>query len=180
LPDRSTWWVTLDPPAEAIAGRSIVLRAELVATDGTPTNPSIQWYVGNRAVQHDASDPLEYQLKVPKPATVKIRVQATANGESREARLTLHVVPARAWINMPRLQKYLETIASQQTWISGFLIAVIGFLLYRNIFIGDWGDFATAFFWGFSADIGIAKVRELATPLVSRSASPAVGNVGGR
>jgi hypothetical protein len=48
------------------------------------------------------------------------------------------------------------------------LIAAIGYLLYRNAFVGDIGDFASAFFWGFSTDIGLAKVRELSTPLVNR------------
>ncbi len=65
------------------------------------------------------------------------------------------------------------------TLVSGIMIAVIGFMLYRNVFNGDLGDFAAAFFWGFSTDIGVAKVRELSTSLTSRFSQPAGARAAG-
>ena len=53
------------------------------------------------------------------------------------------------------------------------MIAVIGYGIFRSTFIGTFEDFLTAFLWGFTVDVGIAKVRELATPLLARVPTPA-------
>jgi hypothetical protein len=45
------------------------------------------------------------------------------------------------------------------------IITVAGWLIFSPTFTGTFAEFFAAFLWGFSADVGAAKVLELADSL---------------
>lgn len=51
------------------------------------------------------------------------------------------------------------------TLVSGVFIAGAGYLIFQKAFLGTFEDFFAAALWGFTADLGIARVREIAAPL---------------
>lgn len=169
---RGTWDIALDSPGAVTAGRSVTLHARWVVSPGTPVpQANLQWYVNDASAKSDGSQSLDYTLPMPAPGQLNIRVEAlAADGQRREARLTLLLAPVAP--SLSEAVEQLKKMERQQTIFAGVIIAVVGFLLYRNAFVGDLGDFATAFFWGFSTDIGLAKVRELSAPLLTRFTQP--------
>jgi hypothetical protein len=174
-----TWDIALEAPSIAVAGQPVVLRVRVIgAPDAVPPLARVRWYI-NDVLAKEGPQELEYTLLVLQPSTWAVHVQAdSTTGENREARLTLQVGPSELGAPLPDLVKQMKKTERKLTLVSGILIAVIGVLLYRNVFVGDLGDFATAFFWGFSTDIGLAKVRELSGPLVSRLSHPTTAPAG--
>jgi hypothetical protein len=55
-----------------------------------------------------------------------------------------------------------------QSIVSGFFIVAAGYAIFQGVWSGTFMDFLGAALWGFSVDIGAAKVREIASPLLSR------------
>ena len=42
-----------------------------------------------------------------------------------------------------------------QALISGVALTIVGYLIFADTFVGGSGDLLSAFFWGFSTDIGV-------------------------
>jgi len=42
-----------------------------------------------------------------------------------------------------------------QAVISGVALTIVGYLIFADKFVGTSGDLLTAFFWGFTTDIGV-------------------------
>ena len=179
-PIRSTWQIALEAPTVAIAGQPVILRARVIsAADAVPAVSRVCWYVNDELVKV-GPQALEHMLLVSKASTLAVRVEAESDGgERREARLKLAVGPFEAPAALTDLVKQMKWTEIKLTAVSGVMIAVIGFLLYREMFVGGLGDFAAAFFWGSSTDIGVAKVRELSTSLTSRFSQPGAARAGG-
>jgi hypothetical protein len=57
------------------------------------------------------------------------------------------------------------------TAMSGVFIAAAGMIIFLDSFYGTFRDFFAAALWVFTADVGLAKVREYAQPLASRTPS---------
>lgn len=178
--DRGAWDIALDAPRATIVGRPIVLRARFTTAPGTVMPATaVRWYINGIPMKEDAVKPLEYTLFVPTPSAVEVRVEAnTTDGQHRETALTLQVAAPAASDLLRDLRGRLKQAEKWQTFFSGLLITLVGFLLYRGLFIGDLGDFGAAFFWGFSTDIGVARLRELSAPLFTRFTAPTAGTAG--
>jgi hypothetical protein len=179
VPVPLSWEIAIEPPTVAVAGRPILLRFQVLSsTPPVPELSRIRWYVNDLPAETDpASREFTLQDSQPGPSTIRVRAE-TAGGDWREARLKLLVAPPEEAMALPDLVKKLKDTEMKSTVLSGALIAVLGYLLYRNQFVGDAADFAAAFFWGFSTDIGFAKVRELSTPLSGRISKPATAPAG--
>lgn len=53
--------------------------------------------------------------------------------------------------------------------ITGVFIAASGTMIFSDTFVGSWRDFLFAALWGFTADVGTGRLRELAQPLTSKA-----------
>ena len=67
------------------------------------------------------------------------------------------------------MQKQLGWTEFFQTCIFGAVITVAGFIMFQGTFVGTVNDFFAAGIWGFTVDIGVAKVRQLAEPIMTRT-----------
>jgi hypothetical protein len=53
--------------------------------------------------------------------------------------------------------------------ITGVFIAAAGTMIFSDTFVGSWRDFLFAALWGFTADVGTGRLRELSQPLTSKA-----------
>ena len=90
------------------------------------------------------------------------------NGEIRSAEIDLFVRPPQGYTAIAALEAQRAGGELVQTVVSGFFIALIGFAIFRQSFVGSFDDFLAAALWGFTVDLGVAKVREYAAPVLSR------------
>jgi hypothetical protein len=55
----------------------------------------------------------------------------------------------------------LASVERIETIFAGAIITVAGWVIFSPSFIGTFPELFAVFLWGFSADVGAAKVREL-------------------
>ena len=67
------------------------------------------------------------------------------------------------------LDRQISGVEWAQTAVAGVLIAGAGYLIFSSAWVGTFPDIFAAFLWGFTTDIGTAKVLEIARPLLARS-----------
>jgi hypothetical protein len=59
-----------------------------------------------------------------------------------------------------------------QTLIAAVLITALGYVLFADEFIGTLNEMATVFLWGFTLDISVSKLLEVAAPLSGAGRQP--------
>ncbi|HEX5273639.1 MAG TPA: hypothetical protein VFW33_24250 [Gemmataceae bacterium] len=179
-PPAGTWSVSLEARSDPVVRQPLWFRARLTAPEGSEVpKVTVRWFLGGRLVKEDGSAPLDL-LSIPaRPGALAVRAEATAaDGSVRFAEQRLTVREPEGAEALPVLEADLKRYEGLQTAVSGVLIALIGLVLYRGTWVGTLEDFLVAFLWGFSVDVGVAKVRELGAPLVARlsgGAKPAAG-----
>jgi hypothetical protein len=62
-----------------------------------------------------------------------------------------------------------DRAARAQTAIAGVLITWLGYVLFADSFVGTLKDLATVFLWGFTLDISVTKLLEMAAPFGART-----------
>ncbi len=80
----------------------------------------------------------------------------------------IQVRPQHGFSAVDQLVGQLNKDELKQTVVSGFFIVAAGYAIFQGAWFGTFMDFLAAALWGFSVDIGAAKVREIANPLLSR------------
>jgi hypothetical protein len=63
----------------------------------------------------------------------------------------------------------LAAAEAAQTAIAMVLITGVGYLLFADNFVGTLTDIATIFLWGFTLDISVSKLLEVASPLAAKA-----------
>jgi len=166
----ATWTVTIEAASTPVVGHPLSLRARLTASSGDAVPPvTVRWFVDGKLEKEGVADALQL-VHVPRQAGMfVVRVEVTAAGDDRRVKeLTLNVRLPEGAAVLPMLYANLRKIERNQSLVFGTLITLTGYVLYQNLFIGTVADLLTAFLWGFTVDVGMAKVRELGVPLVGR------------
>jgi hypothetical protein len=156
------WTVMLDA-REAVVSQPVMVRVLVIVPEGgTPPELSLSWYLGGEFVGVTAPGTLGRPFIFDTPGTAVVEVRATdAAGTHYTARRTVTVLRPDDTLTVEALEEQLARAERAQNLISTVLVAVIGWLIFSPSFIGTFPEFVAAFLWGFSADVGAAKVREL-------------------
>jgi hypothetical protein len=169
----AAWSMVIEAdPLTPNEGEPVTLRARVTSAQGAPLPVIVTWEVDGRWVgESNHSGPLEHVFTPARPGSLLVRARALdpASRTGADAELTLEVRPAAGWVAIRRLARrgrYQEVV---QTIVSGLLIAAAGYVIFEGAFVGTFSDFLAAVLWGFSVDVGVARVRELAQPLVERT-----------
>ncbi len=167
-------------PSVARAGEPINLHAEIVVPQGDPA-PVVQitWEVGGQPTAAGAPGNLDHQFTPRRSGSVVVRATAIDpdTGTRAAAETTFQVHPAEGFAAVRDLSRSLFWTEVPQTLIAGTLIAAAGYAIFEGTFIGTFGDILAAVLWGFSVDVGVARVREIAAPLVARTVPLPVARV---
>lgn len=87
---------------------------------------------------------------------------AWGNAQARGAR-------AYGLAAIPALERQQGVVAFAQWIATAILVLVAGFLIFRDLFVGDTASLLTLFFWGFFVDVSLAHVQSLAKPLTGQT-----------
>jgi hypothetical protein len=159
-------------PALPRAGEPISLHAEVVVPDGFDApQVSIAWEVGGRPSASGLPADAAYPITPRRSGPLAVRATAVdaASGSRAAAEIVLQVRPTEGFAAVRELSQQVRRYEVVQTGVSGILIAAAGFVIFEGAFLGTYGDYLAALLWGFSVDIGLARVRELAAPHVGRT-----------
>jgi hypothetical protein len=163
--------ITIEAPQRPTVGEPVFLRVIPMTRGGSPIPAlTVRWEVtGEPAVQGLPGD-LTYRFTPRRAGPVLIHAAAVAPemGDA-VAEITLHIRSEEGYAALPGLHEQLRRAEFLQTIVSGVLIAATGFVIFKGTFIGTVEDFLAAILWGFTVDIDVAKVREIATPLLGRT-----------
>jgi hypothetical protein len=161
--------LSLEPTAVPTVGRPVEFRLRLVSASGQTVPTNARWFQDGRLVKEGAD---ALTCTPDRVGELRVRAESLIDGAVRSAEVALPVRAAP--MDAPTAtERELKTTERIQFAIFGALITFTGFLLFQGGFIGTAEDLGVAFLWGFTTDIGVAKVRELATPLLSRAQTPA-------
>ncbi len=72
-----------------------------------------------------------------------------------------------------RARTFRELAAAErnQTAIAAVIITVVGYALFADKFVGTLTDVVTIFMWGFTLDVSVSKLLEVAAPLTAKARS---------
>jgi len=171
------WRVRIQGPALAVAGEALTLELVVTPPEGqTSPDAVVRWSV--------LGDPrFKWQSRMGEPwvftpletgrLVVRAEAEAPASGSRQAviqtAELVISVMPAQGYAAAAELKKRLKRIETIQTLVYGFLITAVGYSIFQNSFTGAFDDILAAALWGYTLDIGVAKVREFATPLLAKA-----------
>lgn len=173
-PRRPVWTVALEVPDRVVVGREAALLLRVKAPAGQPAPVvTVRWSVGGGAAQQGIPGDLGWSFTPRRPGPVVVRAEAVADsGETAAAEARLLVLPADGFAAIPVLTERLRRDERIQSIVSGFLIAAAGYAMFSGAFVGTFQDFLAAAFWGYTVDLGVARVREMAAPLLARQPFP--------
>jgi hypothetical protein len=113
-------------------------------------------------------------------APVTIEVTATdRNGVTAQATRTINVRLRDMEMTVGGLQASLEKVTSAQKFVAGALIVAGGWVIFSPNFIGNFSELFGALLWGFSVDVGSAKLGELTEQVKGLKPTIAVPKAGG-
>lgn len=166
------WLISIKEPKEAVAGELVTLELSVVTPSGQPTpNLMVRWSVVGEPLLglHGEAGNLAWKFTPHRPGTMIVQAEAVSleTGKRQTAQVSLEVMPPRGLPVVAKLKKQLRKVEMIETAISGLIISTIGYAIFRVTFVGTFDDFLAAGLWGFTVDIGIAKVREYAAPLLT-------------
>jgi hypothetical protein len=157
------WKVELEAP-DATVSEAVVVRARVAVLDGRdPPRVTLRWYQDGNLVGITGRGTFEYTFKFAQPGSVLVQVAArdATEGESVSARLIIQVRAVHGARAIRRAEEDYDSVVSAQNLMSGAIILLGGWLIFSPTFVGTFAELFAAFLWGFSVDIGAAKVREL-------------------
>lgn len=160
IPTLKNWSIRLDGPSNASVSDSVTITAKLIVPDGVE-QPTLEW---EWSLEQDIqilneATPLARRLRFLKDGSSYVEVTAKAQ-DGTDYRAGLRINITEAWY-LENIRNTLKLVAKAQWVISASLIGGIGWFMFSPGFIGTLPEFFTAFVWGFTVDVGAAKVREL-------------------
>jgi hypothetical protein len=168
IPERVTttavpkWKIVLEASAATVS-EPVTVRARLIVPLGSnQPDVTLSWSKVGIPVGQSAPGTFERSFAFSEPGPVAVGVVAVDSvGASDSATLILHVRAVHGARTVASVQETLANVEWIQNIGAGAIITVAGWLIFSPTFTGAFPEFFAAFLWGFSADIGIAKVREL-------------------
>lgn len=127
----------------------------------------MEWTIGN-SIQLSRAGTQSFVPPAPGALAISVRGVARATGESHIASAIIQVRPQHGFPAVNQILAQQGKDELRQTIVSGFFILAAGYAIFQGVWSGTFMDFLAAALWGFSVDIGAAKVREIASPLLSR------------
>jgi hypothetical protein len=160
--------ITFRPPA-AIAETPIELLLTAIP-ELTPT-AVITWTIDGRPTR---SEPGVATLILTPVLAGPLRVHADVVDDARpgslpgSASISIKVLPGHRFeiADERRAQQSAERL---RTVVAGAFIAGAGYLIFEAAFIGTFKDFFVPLLWGFTVDVGVARVQQFATPLAAKT-----------
>ena len=167
------WRASIQGPGYALVGEPVTVELVIISLPGqSPPDPVVRWsVVGDpRCGLSGGRGELIWQFIPSQQGRLVVRAAAEvpATGDKQVAELTIEVMPAPGFAAAAELKKRLQSSERLQTLIYGLLITAVGFSIFRTSFVGTYEDIMAAALWGFTIDIGVAKIREFAAPLLTK------------
>jgi hypothetical protein len=144
-----------------VAGEAAVATVTVIGTH--PGAIDLEWTIGNTVLQSGIGSQ-SFTPTVPGALAISVRGVARDTGEVRMASAVTQVRPQHGFSVVNRLADQLAKDELTQTIVFGFFIIAAGYAIFQSNWFGTFLDFLAAGLWGFSVNIGAAKVREIATP----------------
>jgi hypothetical protein len=156
------WILTLEADP-ALIDRPVEVRAHVINPSGfAAPDLTLSWYVDGRRVAEGTPEQLTQRFTFDRAGRAEVRLVASdSTGTQSVARLILVVDPLRGAAAVGGLRKTLAQIERILWLVSAGIITVAGWIIFAPTFVGTLAEFFAAFLWGFTVDIGAAKVREL-------------------
>jgi hypothetical protein len=162
----STFWdLQLEAPVNPAAGEQAVANVTVIGT--SPGAIDMEWTIGN-SIQPGSAGPFSFVPPQPGALAISVRGVARATGESHTASAIIQVRPQHGFPAVNQILDQQSKDELRQTIASGFFILAAGYAIFQGAWTGTFLNFLAAALWGFSVDIGAAKVRELASPLLGK------------
>jgi hypothetical protein len=164
-----TWTMELDADDAEVA-QPVAVRVRVVVPPGQPEpRLQIEWSVNGRFEGTGGISVLRKEFTFTQPGpTIVDAIGIDRAGVRVPARLIVNVARPHGAVALPALRKILSKVEHLQTWIGGVIITAAGWVMFSPSFIGTVPEFFAAFLWGFSVDIGAAKLRELSQGAAER------------
>lgn len=165
MPGLSLQW---NLPDGALTGVPAAISISALLNGAALVLPSIQWKVDG--VDAGSANQPTLLLTVERPGNVVVEAHV------RDASSTHSIVDRRTILIGPspresaKLQfKAAEQIEARQTVVYGALIVVMGALIFAPLEL-SWAQVVfLPLLWGFTTDVGLARVRELAAPVSAKA-----------
>jgi hypothetical protein len=156
------WKVLLEADAATVS-EPVTVRARLIVPLGNDQpDVTLSWLRAGIPAGRSAPGTFERSFSFSEPGPVSIAVVAVDSvGASDSATLILQVHAVHGGRTVASVQETQANVERIQNIASAAIITVAGWLIFSPTFAGTIPEFFAAFLWGFSADIGVAKVREL-------------------
>jgi hypothetical protein len=157
------WKLELEA-SEATVSDPVRVQVHVTVPDGRAAPAlTLRWFEGADLIAVTEPGTLEhvFTFSQPGPAQVSVAAEDKASGASVRATLIIQVQALHGARVIAALEADYERTVCLENLISGAIILVAGWLIFSPTFVGSLPEFFAAFLWGFSVDIGAAKVREL-------------------
>jgi len=164
---KESWWdVQLKVPSSPLAGELVTTNATVVGKN-PPGTVTFEWRIGDEAPRSGAE--VQFTPSTAGVLAISVRAVDTATGEERRTSTNIRVRAQHGSDSVTLLASQLKRDEKIQTFVSGVFIAAAGYAIFQGNWYGTFLDFLAASLWGFSVDFSVAKVREIATPLLGRA-----------
>jgi len=156
-------------PTVASLGHPLVFQA--VFTSPLKAGATLMWSVQGGAPTRQRSSGNEFTFVPQDVGAVVVRcdVRHERLGRVLSAHATVRVEPSVAEKTAQALKQRIDRRELAISAITGVFIAGFGTLIFLDAFAGSWRDYFYAAVWGFSADVGAARLRALAEPISART-----------
>lgn len=166
-PSRDSWWdIQLDVPLSPAAGDKVTAKVTVV---GGGTIGNFVWQIGDEATPSPGGAERIFTPAHPGVLAISVRAVDFVTGEVRNASINIRVRAKHGSQSIALLIARLAKHDRLQTIVSGVFITLAGYAIFRGSWYGTFTDFMAAGLWGFSVDFSVTKVREMATPLLTRT-----------
>jgi hypothetical protein len=164
---KEAWWdVQLQVPISPLVGEAVTANATAIGKN-PPATLNFEWRIGDQAPRSGAQ--VQFVPAQSGVLAISVRAVDSVTGEERRASANIRVRSQHGSESVTVLAGQLERDEQIQTAISGVFIAAAGYAIFQANWYGTFLDFLATALWGFSVDFSVAKVREIATPLLSRA-----------
>jgi hypothetical protein len=160
------WWdLKLSVPLTPVSGEQTVATASVIGA--SPGAVDIEWTIGD-SVKRSGPGSQAFTPSEPGALALSVRGVSRTTGEIRIASAILQIRAAHGYAAVNEFVNQMKRDDRIQTIVAGVFIAAIGYAIFQGNWTGTFLDFFAAMLWGFSVDVSVAKVREIAGPLLAR------------
>ena len=163
---RPLWELQLNTPLSPTVGEQAV--ASVVVIGESPGLVDLEWLIDNSVIPSGAAA----QTFTPAHSgalAILVRGVVRSTGEIRTASAVIQARGVHGFAAASSLADQMIKDERIPSIVSGVFIVAAGYAIFQGTWYGTFMDFLAAMLWGFSVDVSVAKVREIAGPLMGRS-----------